>query len=119
MVTQINPVGSSPIASAAVSPTPVAAQPPTNTQVASSPAPSAGSEATAVAQVNQHLQQAQTGLKLQVDPSSGRTVFQIVQQGTGQVLMQIPSVEVLGMSSRIRAMEAQNKGSGALVDKES
>jgi uncharacterized FlaG/YvyC family protein len=73
----------------------------------------------AVAQVNQHLQQTQTDLKLQVDTASGRTVFQIIQQGTGEVVLQVPSAEVLGMSRRMRDMEGQPGASGALVDKES
>jgi uncharacterized FlaG/YvyC family protein len=68
-----------------------------------------------VAQVNQHLQAAQTELKLQVDTGSGRTVFQVVQQGTGEVVLQVPSAEVLGMSRRMREIEGQT---GALVDKE-
>jgi uncharacterized FlaG/YvyC family protein len=73
----------------------------------------------AVAQVNQHLQQqGQADLSLQVDPGSGRTVYRIVQEGTGQVLLQVPSAEVLGMSRRVREIGTQKKGSGALVDKE-
>jgi flagellar protein FlaG len=116
MTSQITSVGSAPFPSGGAS-TPVA--------VRSAPAPAsavevqgAGSQEVAVAQVNQHLQQSQTDLKLQVDAGSGRTVFQVVQQGTGQVVMQIPSEEVLGMSRRIREMEAQTGTSGALVDKE-
>ncbi|MBK8794402.1 MAG: flagellar protein FlaG [Holophaga sp.] len=70
----------------------------------------------AVAQVNHHLQQAQTNLKLQVDQGSGRMVFQVVQQGTGEVVLQVPSEEVLEMSRRLRALEGQTKASGALVD---
>ena len=118
MVTQINLAGSSPVLSAAASPTPMAARP-ALTRVAEAPAQQAGTEAEAVAQVNEHLQQTQTDLRLQVDPDSGRTVFQIVQQGTGEVVLQMPSKEVLGMSRRIRALETQSKASGALVDKES
>jgi flagellar protein FlaG len=71
-----------------------------------------------VAQVNQVLQQAQPELKLQLDAGSGRTVFQVVQQGTGQVILQVPSEEVLGMSRRVRELEGQARASGALVDKE-
>ena len=76
------------------------------------------SQDAVVAQVNQHLQQAQTELKLQVDTGSGRTVFQVVQQGTGQVVLQVPSAEVLGMSRRVRELEGQPGSSGALVDQE-
>ena len=87
------------------------------TQAAAPQPPSSGHDA-AVAQVNQHLQQTQSDLKLQVDPDSGRTIFQVVQQGTGRVLLQVPSAEVLGMSRRLRELETQARGSGALVDKE-
>ena len=79
---------------------------------------SAGSPAAAAAQVNQHLQQAQPALKLQVDAGSGRTVYQVVQQGTGEVVLQIPSEEVLGMSRRLRELENQGQASGTLVDQE-
>ncbi len=77
-----------------------------------------GATDAAVAQVNQHFQATQSDFKLQVDPGSDRTVFQLIQKGTGQVLMQIPSAEVLGMSRRIREMEAQTMGSGTLLDKQ-
>jgi uncharacterized FlaG/YvyC family protein len=73
----------------------------------------------AAAQVNQHLAQlGQPELSLQVDPGSGRTVYRIVQEGTGQVLLQVPSAEVLGMSRRVRALANKQSGSGTLVDKE-
>jgi len=45
-------------------------------------------------------------------------VYQVVQQGTGEVVLQIPSEEVLGMSRRLRELEGQGQSSGALVDKE-
>ena len=118
MVTQINPTSGSLVPSAATSPKSVTIAQPASTRAGSVPAQQAGSETTAVAQINQHLQQSQPDLKLQVDAASGRTVFQVVQQGTGQVLLQVPSAEVLGMSRRIRDMAGQD-ASGALVDKES
>jgi uncharacterized FlaG/YvyC family protein len=67
--------------------------------------------------VNQHLQQAQAQVRLQVDPGSGRTVYQVVQEGSGRVLLQMPSAEVLNMSRRLRQQGVQT-GSGALVDKQ-
>ena len=119
MVTQINSTGSLPILSVmSASPTLATARP-TPTQAAGTSVQRAGSQDAAVAQVNQHLQESQTDLKLQVDASSGRTVFQIVQQGTGEVVLQVPSAEVLGMSRRIRALESQAGASGALVDQQS
>ncbi|NTW85111.1 MAG: flagellar protein FlaG [Holophagaceae bacterium] len=71
-----------------------------------------------MAQVNQHLAQGQTDLKLMVDHDSGKTVFQVIQQGTGQVLFQVPSVEVLGMSRRVRELQNTAMKSGGLVDQQ-
>lgn len=84
----------------------------------SSPAEGSGSHEAAVAQVNQHLAQAQTDLKLSLDNGSGRTVYQLVQQGTGQVLLQVPSAEVLGMSRRVRDLQDKAMTSGGLVDRQ-
>ena len=116
MVSQVSPIGSAPLLTVGASPAPVAARP-APARSASAPASKPGSQEAAVAQVNQHLQQAQTELKLQVDSGSGRTVFQVVQQGTGALVLQIPSEEVLGMSRRIRELDGQTGASGALVDK--
>jgi uncharacterized FlaG/YvyC family protein len=118
MAIQINPASNLPILSVGASPAPVPAGPAT-ARTGGTQAQKAGSQDVAVAQVNQHLQQAQTDLKLQVDAGSGRTVFQIVQQGTGEVVLQVPSAEVLGMSARMRDMVGQLGASGALVDKQS
>ena len=93
---------------------PVIGAPPTQPATAVSPS----STTTAAAQVNQHLQQTQSDLKLQVDPSTDRMIFQVIQKGTGQVLLQIPSEEVLGMSRRVQELESQMRDSGALVDKQ-
>ena len=123
MVTQINPTGGSLIPLVATSTIPVASARPATAPAVTAPAVTAptqqaGSDTAAVARVNEHLQQSQPDLKLQLDAASGRTVFQVIQQGTGQVLLQVPSAEVLGMSRRIRDMAGQD-ASGALVDKES
>lgn len=118
MANPISPLGSLPVvASGAVAPKPASARP-APAPASSSVAKDSGSPAVAAAQVNQHLQQAQPELKLQVDAGSGRTVYQVVQQGTGEVVLQIPSEEVLGMSRRLRELEGQGQSSGALVDKE-
>jgi flagellar protein FlaG len=116
MTSSIAPAGGTPVLLASASPAPVAARPAAAPPAA--PVLSAVTEEAAVAQVNQHLQQSQTELKLQVDAGSGRTVFQVVQQGTGEVVLQVPSAEVLGMSRRLRSLEGQAGASGALVDKE-
>ncbi len=119
MANPISPLGSLPVvASGTATVKPASANPapaPSTSPVMRGPG---GSPAAAVAKVNQHLQQAQPELKLQVDAGSGRTVYQVIQQGTGEVVLQIPSEEVLGMSQRLRELEGQAQSSGALVDKE-
>ena len=119
MANQITSLGSLPLLVAGTpAPKPAAARPvsaPASGSVGKGQG--ATSQAVAVAQVNQHLEQAQTELKLQVDQASGRTVFQVIQQGTGEVVLQVPSEEVLGMSRRVRALEGQSPAAGALVDK--
>jgi uncharacterized FlaG/YvyC family protein len=116
MVDQISPVSGAPMPSVSLR----SAGSPGGTVAQVSVHGAAASSTTdeAVAQVNQHFQATQSDFKLQVDPGSDRTVFQLIQKGTGQILMQIPSAEVLGMSRRIREMEAQTTGSGTLLDKQ-
>lgn len=119
MANPISPLGSLPASSSSVAvPMPISGR--SAPATASSPIvkASGGNPAAAVAQVNQHLQQTQPGLKLQVDAGSGRTVYQVIQQDTGEVVLQIPSEEVLGMSRRLRELEGQGQSSGTLVDKE-
>ncbi len=119
MASPISPLGSLPAsASGAAVPMPVTGR--SAPAAASSPSVkgSGGNPAAAAAQVNQHLQQTQPGLKLQVDAGSGRTVYQVIQQDTGEVVLQIPSEEVLGMSRRLRELGGQGQSSGTLVDKE-
>lgn len=117
MANPISPLGSPPaVASGTATVKPVSSRP--APAASSAVKGSAGSPTEAAAQVNQHLQQAQPALKLQVDAGSGRTVYQVVQQGTGEVVLQIPSEEVLGMSRRLRELENQGQASGTLVDQE-
>ncbi len=119
MANSISPLGSLPlVATGMAAPRSVSAQPapmPASGPVAKD---SSGGLAAAAAQVNEHLQQAEPELKLQVDAGSGRAVYQVIQQGTGEVVLQIPSDEVLGISRRLRAMENNGRSSGALVDRE-
>ena len=79
--------------------------------------PQGGDAATAAAEVGHHLE-TQTELRLQVDAGSGRTIFQVVQPSTGEVVLQVPSEEVIGMSRRVREMESQPGGPGTLLDRE-
>lgn len=104
------------VSRSAQGPAPVVSPSPQTTKQVSSG--DSGSQEAAVAQVNEHLSQVQSDLKLMVDRGSGRTVFQVVQQGTGQVLLQVPSAEVLGMSRRVRELQNLTMSSGGLVDQQ-
>lgn len=115
MVNQVSLSGSQPILASAPAPRPA---PLRSAPPASADRTSSGGEAAAAAQVGRHLEQSQAELKLQVDDGSGRTVFRVVQQGTGEVVMQIPSDEILGMSRRIREAEGQAPGPGTLLDRQ-
>lgn len=106
---------------------PVVASSPAPRAAAARPVPAKGAPAQtsgsgnpleAAAQVGQHLEQTRPELKLEVDAGSGRTVFQVIQQGTGQVVMQVPSEEILGMSRRLREADGLPGNSGTLVDKQ-
>ncbi len=117
MVDKITPVGTTPLLSATVAATKPATLRPAPSRAPGGQVGRVTIKEETVAQVNQHLQQAQTDLKLQVDGASGRTVFQVVQQGTGEVVLQIPSEEILAMSRRMRELGGQQGSSGALVDR--
>jgi len=57
---------------------------------------------TAVATLNEHLQQIQRDLLFSVDDSSGRTIVRVVNSETEEVVRQIPSEEVLRISRNIQ-----------------
>lgn len=75
------------------------------------------SEAT-VEQANGQLQQVATGLKFQVDKATGHTVLKVVNQETGEVLLQMPPEQFLSMARNLRALEERLDASGVLIDKE-
>lgn len=117
MTSELAVSGFASVAASSAAPRMAAARPAPAKDVPAQPSGS-GSPLEAAAQVGQHLEQAHPELKLQVDAGSGRTVFKVVQQGTGQVVMQVPSEEILGMSRRLREAEGLPGASGALVDKQ-
>jgi len=55
-----------------------------------------------VSEINAHISVMQSSLQLTVDQASGRNVITVTDKGTGEMIRQIPSVEVLKMSARIR-----------------
>ncbi|OGQ57703.1 MAG: hypothetical protein A3J24_04700 [Deltaproteobacteria bacterium RIFCSPLOWO2_02_FULL_53_8] len=73
---------------------------------------------TAVKEVREHLMQSGSKLEIQYDKASGRNVFKIVDSGTGGVVLQIPSEEILAMARKLRETANAQDPSGVLVDKE-
>ncbi len=72
----------------------------------------------ALDQINSHLQQSATDLKIQVDKATGRTVFKVVDQNTGKVVLQVPSEEVLALARNLRSLDPKLGTSGVLMDKQ-
>ena len=66
----------------------------------------------AVAQLNQHIQQIQRDLLFSVDDSSGRTIVQVVNSETDEVVRQIPSEDVLRI---LRNIQEQMDSSSGLI----
>jgi uncharacterized FlaG/YvyC family protein len=79
--------------------------------------PAGLSPADASSQVNQYLQQAHSDLTMKVDKDTGRTVFTIVRP-SGEVVLQVPSAEVLNMARKLAELTRRKSSSGALVDKQ-
>ena len=81
--------------------------------------PTTGSPDQAVEQINNHLRQTSTQLQIQVDTDTGRTIYKVVDPTTGQVVLQMPSAQVLAMAHTLQAMDKQAGATGILVDKKS
>jgi flagellar protein FlaG len=75
------------------------------------------SPAKAAEQINSHLQQADTQLRIQVDAATGRAVYKIMDPATGQVVLQVPSEQVLAMAHSLQSMDKSAGASGVLLDK--
>lgn len=65
-----------------------------------------------VQRANAALASNQANLKFQMDQESGKTIVQVVDQETQEVLRQIPSVEMLKIAKAIEKMQ------GVLVSKQ-
>jgi flagellar protein FlaG len=132
MVDQVNPTGSlapvliltpqvatrpQPVQDTSVPVNPARPQP---TRLEGGPAPASGpSLDSAVQQVKDFFQQSQSQqLQFQVDPSSGETVFKIVDPQTKEVIRQVPSEDILAMARKLRELDQSKGASGVLVDKE-
>ncbi len=93
------------------------ADPSTQGQDSPALANATGSPDQAVQQINNHLRQGGTQLQVQVDSGTGRTVYKIVDPTTGQVVLQVPSAQVLAMAHTLQAMDKLQGTSGVLLDK--
>jgi flagellar protein FlaG len=58
----------------------------------------------------------QESVSLQVDRTSGETLVKVVNVQTKQLILQIPSTQVLAMAQRLRQMANPQAASGVLVD---
>jgi flagellar protein FlaG len=56
----------------------------------------------AIAVLNRFLADSQRSFRFQVDDASGRTIVRIVNPGTGEVVRQIPSEDVLAAARALR-----------------
>jgi flagellar protein FlaG len=79
---------------------------------------SADTPQTAMEQLNGYLQEAGSELQFRVDPGTDRTFFRLVSASTGEVLLQVPSEEMLAMARSLRALDKQMGASGVLMNKE-
>ena len=66
----------------------------------------------AVADLNKVAQEKTPGIEFSIDPDSKRTIVQIVDQSTKQVLQQFPSKEALAIAKSFDESSAQ----GALIN---
>jgi flagellar protein FlaG len=72
----------------------------------------------AVEQINSHLEQASTQLRIQVDAESGKTVYKVMDPVTGQVVLQMPSEQILAMAHALQTLDKSAGTSGVLMDKQ-
>ena len=67
-----------------------------------------------VTQLNKQMQQVQRDLLFSVDDSSGRTIVRVVNTETEEVVRQIPSEEILRISSNLQ--EQLDGGTGLIFE---
>jgi flagellar protein FlaG len=73
--------------------------------------------AEAVEQLQDYFQPQQT-VSLSVDKSSGESIVKIVDAQTKQLILQIPSKEVLAMAQKLREQGSPQDSPGILVDQQ-
>ena len=81
--------------------------------------PSSPAALQAAAQdVQKYLAKAPSELQFDVDKSSGRFLFKVINPVTKEVIYQVPSEEVLAMARKLRELDQPKGAAGVLVDKE-
>jgi len=55
-------------------------------------------------------------MQVQVDTETGKTIYKVVDPTTGQVVLQVPSAQVLAMAHALQSMDSKTGSSGVLVD---
>ena len=68
--------------------------------------------------VQDYLQNLPTDIKFVVDRDTGRQFFQIINPDTKEVILQVPSEEILAMSRHLRALSDSKNTPGILISKE-
>ena len=79
--------------------------------------PSAKDLAAATKQLQEYFQPDQK-VTLQVDHASGQSYVKIVDAKSKQLILQIPSKELLAMAQKLRSMANPQAASGVLVDQQ-
>ena len=105
----------------ALDPTPRPAAPafvPEGQGVPTAPSSSTAALQAAAQDVQKYLAKAPSELQFDVDKSSGRFLFKVVNPVTKEVIYQVPSEEVLAMARKLRQLDQPKGAAGVLVDKE-
>ena len=106
------PAPTAPPQGSASSPTPLQTQSPSSTGTPSSASPQDVQKAAA--NVQSHLAKMATELSFTIDQSTGKTVINVTDPGTGQVIQQIPSKQILELDQAIN--NELSKVRGVLID---
>lgn len=88
-------------------------------RVADGPSASSGlSPEAAVGELKAFFQQASSDLVFQVEEGTKHIYFKIIDSQTKEVVLQVPSEEILAMARKLRRLANPKGASGVLVDKE-
>ena len=73
---------------------------------------------SAAKEIEKHVRKVSSELKFEVDDRSGKTYFKIINPATGEVLLQVPSEEIMAVARKLRQLSNPKGTPGVLVDKE-